>query len=167
MKSMRKILAFFMMAATISMVSCKSDDEEKPEPPARDLTGTAWECEMNGTYTQQGITMNIGFLSMIDFIDNQNGEQFYNIDVTVPQYPSANQSFDMTEVFTYTMTGNALTLVATGSDPETGEPYTTEYKATYNADDNTIVFDYDDDQMAEILGSDVVVYHEIPVNSNK
>lgn len=164
MKSMRKILAFFMMAATISMVSCKSDDEEKPEPPARDLTGTAWECEMNGTYTQQGITMNIGFLSMIDFIDNQNGELFYNIDVTVPQYPSANQSFDMTEVFTYTMTGNALTLVATGSDPETGEPYTTEYKATYNADDNTIVFDYDDDQMAEILGSDVVVYHETTVN---
>lgn len=164
MKSMRKILAFFMMAATISMVSCKSDDEEKPEPPARDLTGTAWECEMNGTYTQQGITMNIGFLSMIDFIDNQNGELFYNIDVTVPQYPSANQSFDMTEVFTYTMTGNALTLVATGTDPESGEPYTTEYKATYNADDNTIVFDYDDDQMAEILGSDVVVYHETTVN---
>lgn len=164
MKSMRKILAFFMMAATISMVSCKSDDEEKPEPPARDLTGTAWECEMNGTYTQQGITMNIGFLSMIDFIDNQNGELFYNIDVTVPQYPSANQSFDMTEVFTYTMTGNALTLVATGSDPETGEPYTTEYKATYNADDNTIVFDYDDDQMAEILGSDIVIYHETTVN---
>lgn len=164
MKSMRKILAFFMMAATISMVSCKSDDEEKPEPPARDLTGTAWECEMNGTYTQQGITMNIGFLSMIDFIDNQNGELFYNIDVTVPQYPSANQSFDMTEVFTYTMTGNALTLVATGSDPETGEPYTTEYKATYNADDNTIVFDFDDDDMAQILGSDVVIYHETTVN---
>ena len=67
MKTTKKILAMFFVAATMTLMSCEKD-ETTPEP-AIQLAGTSWECEMNNVIYESGIQMNISLLSMIDFTD--------------------------------------------------------------------------------------------------
>ena len=148
------LLAMFFVAATLTFVSC-GDKEEKPVPQPEptpvgvDLSGASWECQFATTTVEQGISMNIDFLMILDFFSKTEGEIFCDMSLEVPDYPNYNQVQNYTDSFTYFFDGETLTLT-----DEEGTPMI----MTYNAADSSFVWHEDD--MEEILNTDALIFNK-------
>lgn len=168
MKHAKKLLAMFLVAATVTLSGCKDDEPTQPEQPPQqpqgnvELAGSSWESNLESDYTYQGVTMHVDLLSMLDFTDQTNGEIFMDLTVTVPAIPSyPPQQNSMTEPFTYTVDGVNIVMTGTYVDEETGETETYNYTAVYDANAETITLDLDDEEMTAIIGTDIIVFTRV------
>lgn len=168
MKTSIKTLATLLVATTLAFVSCKKEENVTPinndttptaEQDGNILQGTAWVCHMENTYMFENvIPMNITLDASLDFNDTINGELYQEITLEVPAYPSANQSEDFNQPFTYTFSDNTVRLTCIYEDEEEGEMDTLVYVGIYDKVANTISIDIDDVDMEEIMGSDLMVF---------
>ena len=169
MKATLKTLATLVVAATLSFAGCTKEkiqpivpDTPEEEPIENVFVGTSWTAHLESTYyqMQQGmnIQMDITYDLSLDFLDSTNAELFHDMYVYVPAYPSASQSQNMTEVFTYTFSKDSVFLNGTYTDSETGETFEYSYPLVYDKEANTLTLDFDDPDMDEVMGTSVVVF---------
>jgi hypothetical protein len=173
MKTTLKIAAILLAVATLTLAACKKDDPQpepqpqpEPEPQQIDLSITTWESSFQNTYMYQGVmAMNIDAVMQLDFFDSENGEFFTDMVIEVPDYPSANQTQNVTEPFTYTFDGTTLVLTSTEEGAEEGDMG----EMTYDRSNNTlyqIIPDITENgiNLRELYGSDRIVFHLINGN---
>lgn len=157
MKTTKKLLAIFIVAATMMFAACS---EKENNPVSVDLSGTSWEATIDNVYNYQGIVdMIISGVMSMDFTSSTAGELYTNVTVSVPDIPGNDQTMDDTEEFTYTFDGTTLTLTSTGEDATTGDNGT----MTYNAGDKTFTMiipdeSYEGMNLRDLYGSDRVVF---------
>ena len=171
MRTTKKLLALFFVAAIITLSGCKEDDPEAgplpqnpPQQPQNnpELVGTTWMSNLQNDFTYQGVTMHLDLQSTLDFTDIKNGEWFLDLLVTVPSMPSyPGQNQNETLLFTYTFDGTAIVLTETYTNEETGETETYDYNAVYDPNAQTITINLDDEEMVEMMGTDVMVFTKI------
>ena len=160
MKKAQKCVALFFVAAVMTLVGCQKENgnnnnsQPQPRPQGISLAGTSWECNIETSYTYQGILELITAQQIMDFIDGVNGEIFVDYTAELPDYPRYNQHQTMTEPFTYYFYNNTLTLTSTGDDAVEGDDGT----MTYHPEDTTFHMIVDDAETAEILG-DEMIFH--------
>ena len=163
MKTTKKLLALFFVAATMTMVSC-GDEKDDPEPLAFNFENTSWESELNNDFTMQGTNMHIEGVWAIDFMSQTDCEMFMEIHVSVPSMPG--YGYDDSETFpcTYRYDGNT-SLVITEEDvnEQTGETESYDYNFTlrYEGDELVLEMHDDDPEMEELLGTNTLVFHRI------
>lgn len=171
-RTFNKIFAMLIMASalTFTFSSCEKDNndpanqqqgvEEPAVLTAQDLAGTSWLCSMQNSTVYQGIAMDVSFDGTLDFLDTENGEQFWMVSIEIPAYPAANQTMDETWDFTYTVNGNKILITEYYTD-ENGEEAseTTEY--VYDAATQTITHDTEDPDMQAMMGTTVYTFTKI------
>ena len=99
---------------------------------------------------------------MLDFTELTKGELFMDINITVPaipDYPPQHQS--ETEEFSYTFDGSNLLLTQSYTNEQTGQTTSYDIKTVYDKQAETITVDFDDDEMAAIMGTDIIVFTRI------
>lgn len=136
MKANKTILAMLLAATFMTFAACGEKEEPEPEQPQvhyYDLSGTTWESQMSNTYSYMGmLDMNIDLFTSLDFINDTAGESYIDFSMEVPAQPTANQTQNYTEQFTYKFDGTILTLYTVED--------TTRYVETYNYDRSTNTF---------------------------
>ncbi len=153
-----------LMATTMVLTACEKDPDPDPQPQPQSenisLSGTTWEGSLNNTFLYQGtLEMVVSFNIIIDFNDTLNGEFFMDMNIEVPQYPSAGQRMNDSWPHTYTFDGKTCTLTyAEGVELDEGEDPTLAV-LRYNAADTTFIMPVDDPDAEEMLGTDTVVFH--------
>ena len=157
MKTTKKILALFFVAATMMFTACS---EKENDNPAIQLAGTGWESSIQNSTTISGVNMNLELQLVMDFKSDKEGELYAYISIEVPAMPAANQTQDMIDPFTYTFKGNTLTIT---SNDENGED--SDMVLTYNPADNTFTAPIPPDMTdgmdpQQLLGTDHVVFHQ-------
>ena len=106
--------ALFFTACVDDPVTPDPEPQPEPEPEQMELPGTGWEAVIDNQFTLNGtLQVNVNMLNTLDFFDETTGEMFTDFVMEVPDYPSANQSDNMTEAFTYTFDCTTLTLTST------------------------------------------------------
>lgn len=139
-----------------------SGDTIPEQPTGNYLSGTSWTCHVEGeyTYTYNGmdIRMEITDDAWLDFLDETTGELFQEFYVYFPDAPSMSQNESDTEPFTYTVSGNDITLNASYYDEEEDDTIHYSYPATYNPTANTITVDMEGTGMEEIIGTNLMVF---------
>lgn len=164
---MKKLFVMFLVASMATMVACKKDDP-KPEQPAQPqdrsemLANTSWQSTLQNTYNYSGVEMLLELTTMLDFKDRTNGSMFMDLNVTVPSLPdypgqNNNESWD----FTYTFDGSNLVITQTYVDDQTGETESWGDTLIYNSENETIMYDMNDQEMEELFGTDELVFERI------
>lgn len=167
MRTTKKLLALFFVATIITLSGCKEEEPEAnqnlPQQPQNnpELVGTSWMSNLQSDFTYQGVAMHLDLQSTLDFNDIKNGEWFMDLTVTVPSMPNYSQNQNETFVFTYTFDGTQLVMTQTYVNDETGETETYDYNAVYDPNAQTITLDMDDEEMVEMMGTDVMVFTKI------
>lgn len=160
MKTTKKLLAIFFVAATLVFSACSKEKEEVK--PAIDLAGTSWEASVHNNTTVRGMSMVIDMQTTLDFRSANEGEFFVDLMLELPDIPGGNQHQNLSEPFTCVMKGNTLTITqvnAEGSEPES-------FDLTYNPADNTLMMPVPADMIEgmnpqQLLGTDKMVFHQI------
>lgn len=156
-----------LVASMATVVACKKDDP-KPEQPAQPqdrsemLANTSWQSTLQNTYNYSGVEMLLELTTMLDFKDRTSGSMFMDLNVTVPSLPdypgqNNNESWD----FTYTFDGTNLVMTQSYVDDQTGETVSSSDTLIYNADNETISYDMNDQEMEEMFGTDELVFERI------
>ena len=169
MKATLKTLATLAVAATLSFAGCQKEkiqpivpDTPEEEPIENVFVGTSWTGHLENTYFYQeqgmSIQMDVTYDLSLDFLDSTNAELFHDMYVYVPAYPAASQSQNMTETFTYTFSKDSVFLNGTYTNSETGETFEYSYSLVYDKEANTLTLDFDEPDMAEVMGTSVVVF---------
>lgn len=164
---MKKLFVMILVASMATMVACKKDDP-KPEQPAQPqdrsemLANTSWQSNLQNTYLYSGVEMLLDLNTMLDFKDRTSGSMFMDLNVTVPSMPdypgqNNNESWD----FTYTFDGTNLVMTQSYVDEQTGETVSSSDTLIYNADNETISYDMNDQEMEELFGTDELVFERI------
>ena len=169
MKSTLKTLATLVVAATFAFAGCEKDnitpivpDTPDEETPVNIYAGTSWTAHLENTYYYEGfLRMDIDYRLSLDFLDSVRGELFHDINIDVPDYPAASQNQNMTEEFTYTFGKDSVVLYLTYVDDETGDTIDYNYVLPYDKEANTLTLVYNDPDMAEICGTDTVVFTQV------
>lgn len=126
------------------------------------LANTSWQSNLQNTYLYSGVEMLLDLNTTLDFIDRTNGSMFMDLNVTVPSMPSypgqnTNDSFD----FTYTFDGTNLVLTQNYVDEQTGETESWSDTLIYDSENETIMYDMNDQEMEEMFGTDILVFERI------
>lgn len=164
---MKKLFVMILVASMATMVACKKDDP-KPEQPAQPqdrsemLANTSWQSTLQNTYNYSGVEMLLELTTMLDFKDRTNGSMFMDLNVTVPSMPdypgqNNNESWD----FTYTFDGTNLVMTQSYVDDQTGETESSSDTLIYNSENETIMYDMNDQEMEELFGTDELVFERI------
>lgn len=100
--------------------------------------------------------------TMLDFKDRTNGSMFMDLNVTVPSMPdypgqNNNESWD----FTYTFDGTNLVMTQSYVDEQTGETESWGDTLIYDSENETIMYDMNDQEMEEMFGTDELVFERI------
>ena len=176
MKTSLKTLATLFVAATFAFAGCEKEDNITPivpDTPEDDtveniFVGTSWMGRLENTYYYQeqgmSIQMDITYDLFLDFLDSTNAELFHDFYVYIPAYPSASQSENYTESFTYTFTKDSVFLNGNYIDDETGDTLSYSYPLVYDKDANTLTLDFDDPSMLEMMGTTVIVLSPVEVS---
>ena len=155
-----------LFVATMAlMAACEKDDDTVQNPPqdrSEMLANTSWQSHLQNTYTYSGVDMLLDLNTMLDFVDRTSGSMFMDLNVTVPSLPSypgqnTNESWD----FTYTFDGTNIVMTQSYVDDQTGETESSSDTLIYNASNETITFDMNDQEMVEMFGTDVLVFERI------
>ena len=155
-----------LFVATMAlMAACEKDDDTEQNPPqdrSEMLANTSWQSHLQNTYTNSGVDMLLDLNTMLDFMDRTSGSMFMDLNVTVPSLPSypgqnTNESWD----FTYTFDGTNIVMTQSYVDDQTGETESSSDTLIYNASNETITFDVNDQEMVEMFGTDVLVFERI------
>ena len=178
MKSTIKPLATLFVAATFAFAGCEKEDNVTPitpdtpeeETPENIYVGTSWAAHLENDFTmqQQGmnIDMEITYDLYLDFLDSTHAELFQDLFVYFPTYPDASQSENYTEEFIYTFSEDTVVLHGTYVDEETGDTIAYTFELPYDKEAKTLTIDFEDPDMAEIMGTSVVVLNLVE-NSDK
>ncbi|MBQ6068758.1 MAG: hypothetical protein IJK84_04575 [Bacteroidales bacterium] len=164
-----KILATLFVAATFAFAGCEKDNitpivPETPEEetPENIYVGTSWVAHMENDYTLQeqgyNIAVEVTYDVSLDFLDSTLAEMFHDIYMYVPVYPAASQSFNQTEQYAYTFSDDSLFLSAYYIDDQSGDTVYYSYSGVHDTIANTITIDLDDPDMAEIMGTSILVF---------
>ena len=169
MKATFKTLATLVVASALAFAGCTKEkiqpivpDTPEEEPVENLFVGTSWTAHLENTYynLEQGmsIQMDITYDLSLDFLDSTNAELFHDLYVYVPVYPSASQSQNMTETFTYSFSKDSVFLHGTYINDESGDTIDYFYTLVYDKEANTLTLDFDDSDMEEMMGTSVVVF---------
>jgi len=164
---MKKLFVMILVASMATMVACKKDDP-KPEQPAQPqdrsemLANTSWQSNLQNTYLYSGVEMLLDLNTMLDFKDRTNGSMFMDLNVTIPSMPdypgqNNNESWD----FTYTFDGTNLVMTQSYVDDQTGETESWGDTLIYDSENETIMYDMNDQEMEEMFGTDILVFERI------
>lgn len=164
---MKKLFVMFLVASMATMVACKKDDP-KPEQPAQPqdrsemLANTSWQSTLQNTYNYSGVEMLLELTTMLDFKDRTSGSMFMDLNVTIPSMPdypgqNNNESWD----FTYTFDGTNLVMTQSYVDDQTGETESWNDTLIYDSENETIMYDMNDQEMEEMFGTDELVFERI------
>lgn len=161
MKTTSKLLAMLLMATTMVFAACEKDSTDKPENPIDNprneninLAETSWEGMAESDYLYQGrVNIHITCTVTLDFNDATSGEMFMNVDIEVPQDPTANQKQNETFPFTYTFNGKTCTL------RDANKPTELLSEIQYNAANKTFTMTIEDAATVEMLGTNTIVLH--------
>lgn len=175
MKTTLKTLAIVTVAASLAFAGCKKEKVEPVTPetpevetPENIYEGTSWIAHMENTYYYEGmLQMDVTYDLSLDFLDSVSGELFHDIVIDVPDYPAASQNQNMTEAFTYTFSNDSVILKCQYYDDELGDTAYYSYELVYDTVAKTLTLDFDDPDMEEIMGTSVVVFTQVPVESAK
>ena len=162
---MKKLFVMLFVATMALMAACEKDDDTVQNPPqdrSEMLANTSWQSHLQNTYTYSGVDMLLDLNTMLDFVDRTSGSMFMDLNVTVPSLPSypgqnTNESWD----FTYTFDGTNIVMTQSYVDDQTGETESSSDTLIYNASNETITFDVNDQEMVEMFGTDVLVFERI------
>jgi len=162
---MKKLFVMLFVATMALMAACEKDDDTVQNPPqdrSEMLANTSWQSHLQNTYTSSGVDMLLDLNTMLDFVDRTSGSMFMDLNVTVPSLPSypgqnTNESWD----FTYTFDGTNIVMTQSYVDDQTGETESSSDTLIYNASNETITFDVNDQEMVEMFGTDVLVFERI------
>lgn len=162
---MKKLFVMLFVATMALMAACEKDDDTAQNPPqdrSEMLANTSWQSHLQNTYTHSGVDMLLDLNTMLDFVDRTSGSMFMDLNVTVPSLPSypgqnTNESWD----FTYTFDGTNIVMTQSYVDDQTGETESSSDTLIYNASNETITFDVNDQEMVEMFGTDVLVFERI------
>lgn len=162
---MKKLFVMLFVATMALMAACEKDDDTEQNPPqdrSEMLANTSWQSHLQNTYTNSGVDMLLDLNTMLDFMDRTSGSMFMDLNVTVPSLPSypgqnTNESWD----FTYTFDGTNIVMTQSYVDDQTGETESSSDTLIYNASNETITFDVNDQEMVEMFGTDVLVFERI------
>lgn len=162
---MKKLFVMLFVATMALMAACEKDDDTVQNPPqdrSEMLANTSWQSHLQNTYTNSGVDMLLDLNTMLDFVDRTSGSMFMDLNVTVPSLPSypgqnTNESWD----FTYTFDGTNIVMTQSYVDDQTGETESSSDTLIYNASNETITFDMNDQEMVEMFGTDVLVFERI------
>ena len=162
---MKKLFVMLFVATMALMAACEKDDDTVQNPPqdrSEMLANTSWQSHLQNTYTSSGVDMLLDLNTMLDFMDRTSGSMFMDLNVTVPSLPSypgqnTNESWD----FTYTFDGTNIVMTQSYVDDQTGETESSSDTLIYNASNETITFDVNDQEMVEMFGTDVLVFERI------
>ena len=162
---MKKLFVMLFVATMALMAACEKDDDTEQNPPqdrSEMLANTSWQSHLQNTYTSSGVDMLLDLNTMLDFVDRTSGSMFMDLNVTVPSLPSypgqnTNESWD----FTYTFDGTNIVMTQSYVDDQTGETESSSDTLIYNASNETITFDMNDQEMVEMFGTDVLVFERI------
>lgn len=162
---MKKLFVMLFVATMALMAACEKDDDTVQNPPqdrSEMLANTSWQSHLQNTYTNSGVDMLLDLNTMLDFVDRTSGSMFMDLNVTVPSLPSypgqnTNESWD----FTYTFDGTNIVMTQSYVDDQTGETESSSDTLIYNASNETITFDVNDQEMVEMFGTDVLVFERI------
>ena len=162
---MKKLFVMLFVATMALMAACEKDDDTEQNPPqdrSEMLANTSWQSHLQNTYTSSGVDMLLDLNTMLDFVDRTSGSMFMDLNVTVPSLPSypgqnTNESWD----FTYTFDGTNIVMTQSYVDDQTGETESSSDTLIYNASNETITFDVNDQEMVEMFGTDVLVFERI------
>lgn len=164
---MKKLFVMFLVASMATMVACKKDDP-KPEQPAQPqdrsemLANTSWQSTLQNTYNYSGVEMLLELTTMLDFKDRTNGSMFMDLNVTVPSLPDyPGQNNNESWNFTYTFDGSNLVITQTYVDDQTGETESWGDTLIYDSENETIMYDMNDQEMEEMFGTDELVFERI------
>ena len=169
MKSTLKTLATLVVAATFAFAGCEKDniapivpDTPEDETPVNIYAGTSWTAHLENTYYYEGfLRMDIDYSLSLDFLDSVKGELFHDVYINVPDYPTASQSFNETEEFTYTFSNDSVVLNCQYFDAESGDTVDYAYVLVYDTVAKTLTLDFDDPEMAEMVGTTMVVFTQV------
>lgn len=162
---MKKLFVMLFVTTMALMAACEKDDDTVQNPPqdrSEMLANTSWQSHLQNTYTSSGVDMLLDLNTMLDFVDRTSGSMFMDLNVTVPSLPSypgqnTNESWD----FTYTFDGTNIVMTQSYVDDQTGETESSSDTLIYNASNETITFDMNDQEMVEMFGTDVLVFERI------
>ncbi len=162
---MKKLFVMLFVATMALMAACEKDDDTVQNPPqdrSEMLANTSWQSHLQNTYTYSGVDMLLDLNTMLDFVDRTSGSMFMDLNVTVPSLPSypgqnTNESWD----YTYTFDGTIIVMTQSYVDDQTGETESSSDTLIYNASNETITFDMNDQEMVEMFGTDVLVFERI------
>ena len=162
---MKKLFVMLFVATMALMAACEKDDDTVQNPPqdrSEMLANTSWQSHLQNTYTYSGVDMLLDLNTMLDFVDRTSGSMFMDLNVTVPSLPSypgqnTNESWD----YTYTFDGTIIVMTQSYVDDQTGETEPSSDTLIYNASNETITFDMNDQEMVEMFGTDVLVFERI------
>ena len=162
---MKKLFVMLFVTTMALMAACEKDDDTVQNPPqdrSEMLANTSWQSHLQNTYTNSGVDMLLDLNTMLDFMDRTSGSMFMDLNVTVPSLPSypgqnTNESWD----FTYTFDGTNIVMTQSYVDDQTGETESSSDTLIYNASNETITFDVNDQEMVEMFGTDVLVFERI------
>lgn len=178
MNSSLRTLATFVVAATLAFAGCEKEDNITPnipdtpeeETPENIYVGTSWSAHLENNYTLQeqgyNIEMELTYDIYLDFLDSTHAELFHDLYVYVPAYPAASQRENYTEEFIYTFSEDTVVLHGTYVDEETGDTIAYTFELPYDKEAKTLTIDFEDPDMAEIMGTSVVVLNLVE-NSDK
>ncbi|MDO4218307.1 MAG: hypothetical protein Q4D03_09150 [Bacteroidales bacterium] len=163
MKKTLKILATLVLASALSLYGCDPEDPITPEEETLEnvFAGTSWVCHLENTIVQQGIQMNIDYDVSLDFLDTVNVEMFQEVYIDVPAYPSASQSNNQTDAFTYSFTKDSVFLHSIDTSIDETDAL------AYDKEANTLTIDFNDAEMESIMGTSTVVFTPRQMNSTK
>ena len=176
-----KPIAILLVAATVAFAGCTEKDEitpitpdmpVTPDTPEEDtveniLNGTSWTCHLENSTYMQGIRMNITYDVFLDFNDSVNGELFHDIYYEIPAYPQYSQGSKYTDSFNYTYYGDSCVLTCSYIDIETGDTSAYGYTLTYDKEAGTLTLDFDNADMLDMMGTDIVVFHPLSYAAKK
>ena len=162
---MKKLFVMLFVTTMALMAACEKDDDTVQNPPqdrSEMLANTSWQSHLQNTYTYSGVDMLLDLNTMLDFVDRTSGSMFMDLNVTVPSLPSypgqnTNESWD----YTYTFDGTIIVMTQSYVDDQTGETESSSDTLIYNASNETITFDMNDQEMVEMFGTDVLVFERI------
>lgn len=162
---MKKLFVMLFVATMALMAACEKDDDTEQNPPqdrSEMLANTSWQSHLQNTYPYSGVDMLLDLNTMLDFVDRTSGSMFMDLNVTVPSMPSypgqnTNESWD----FTYTFDGTNIVMTQSYVDDQTGETESSSDTLIYNASNETITFEVNDQEMVEMFGTDVLVFERI------
>ena len=162
---MKKLFVMLFVTTMALMAACEKDDDTVQNPPqdrSEMLANTSWQSHLQNTYTYSGVDMLLDLNTMLDFVDRTSGSMFMDLNVTVPSLPSypgqnTNESWD----FTYTFDGTNIVMTQSYVDDQTGETESSSDTLIYNASNETITFEVNDQEMVDMFGTDVLVFERI------